>query len=135
MHGAGARSGAGVPSGFLWVPAGTLSAASSGDGAAAMLGQRLGNRYGYPGVLRYCSLGPGSPGGKASHPEAMDSAVCAAVAGSTAAAAGWHRSRADNGNFTRIRAVTFAGEPFHALCVGCVDGPDLPGRHVRALLR
>jgi len=32
-------------------------------------------------------------------------------------------------------AVAFAGESFHALCVRCVDGPDLPGRHVRALLR
>ena len=49
--------------------------------------------------------------------EAMDSAVCEAVAGSAAAAAGWHCSRADNGNSARFRAVTFAGEPFHALCV------------------
>src|SRR6266702_3292173 len=110
MHGAGAGGGAGVPPGFVWVPAGTLGAASGGDGAAALLGERLGSRYGYPGVLRYCSLGSGSQGGKASHPEAMGSAVCEAVAGSAAATTGWHRSRADNGNSAGFRAVTFAGE-------------------------
>src|SRR5258708_3223497 len=95
----------------------TIGAAGRGGGTAAVLGKRLGNRYGYPGVLRHCSVGSCPPGSKKAYPPGMDSAVCEAVAGSAAAATRWHRSQPDNGNSARFRAVAFAREPLHALRV------------------
>ncbi len=76
-----------------------------------------------------------SQGGCPSHRPEVDPAVCAAVADSTAAEAGWQSGRPRSREPTGFVDLTVARQPVHALCVRRVDGPGVPGRPVRAVLR
>ena len=58
-----------------------------------------------------------------------------AVAESAAATAGRQPGRAGSRQPAGLGDLTVAGQPVHALRVRCLDGPGVPGRPVRAVLR
>ena len=79
-YGIGEKSRADLPRRFLWLPAGSLAVGRGGQMPAAMLEDRLGDRFGHPKIFRQRFLGPDAQGGGGTHRSAVGDAVCEPVA-------------------------------------------------------
>src|SRR6266511_2035947 len=116
-------------------PAGQVGPGRGGGVPAALLELRLGARPGRAEVLRQRAVGSGRQGGGGTHRPAVGGAVCQAVAQSPPGTARRDLATARPGNPTGIVGLARAGKPVPALCARCVDGPAVPERPVRTLLR
>ena len=88
VHGAGTRGGAAVPPGFLRISAGPVGARRFDGGQETVLGERLGSRYGHPGVLRHYRSWSVDAGGRGSYQPPLGGVVCAPLVGGADAAPG-----------------------------------------------
>src|SRR6478752_4939354 len=116
---------------LLRLPAGAISVGCGSDMPGALLGIRLGHRPGCSEVFRQRLVGSSRQSGRRAHRPAVGVAVCEAVARRPHAAARWRPGATRSWNPTGISDLTRVSEPVSALCVRCVDGPELPGHPVR----
>ena len=128
-HGPGTGGGAGVPPRLLWISAGPQRVGRGRGVPGAVLGNRLGDRYGHPRVSsttlimilfsRRWRTTPTSGG-----------SCCMCSGGSKAPMQRPDGSLLAPGSRqpAGLGDLTVVGEPVHALRVRCLDGPGIPGR-------